>query len=50
MIISKTPLRASFFGGGTDFSTYYENSKVGYGTVVSTALDMYVLYYCEQKV
>ena len=42
MIISKTPLRASFFGGGTDFSTYYENSKLGYGTVVSTALDMYV--------
>lgn len=42
MVISKTPLRASFFGGGTDFSTYYENSKLGYGTVVSTALDMYV--------
>ena len=42
MIISKTPLRASFFGGGTDFATYYENSKLGYGTVISTTLDMYV--------
>lgn len=42
MIISKTPLRASFFGGGTDFSAYYEKSRLGYGTVVSTALDMYV--------
>lgn len=42
MIISKTPLRASFFGGGTDFKDYYENSKYGYGTVVSTALNMYV--------
>lgn len=42
MIISKTPLRASFFGGGTDFKDYYENSSFGYGTVISTALNMYV--------
>ena len=42
MIISKTPLRMSFFGGGTDFRTYYENSRFGYGSVISTALDMYV--------
>lgn len=49
MIISKTPLRASFFGGGTDFSTYYENSKLGYGTVVSTALDMYVYITVNKK-
>lgn len=42
MIISKTPLRASFFGGGTDFKEYYENGKYGYGTVLSTALNMYV--------
>ena len=42
MIISKTPLRMSSFGGGTDFKTYYENSKFGYGSVISTALNMYV--------
>lgn len=42
MIISKTPLRMSFFGGGTDFKAYYENSRFGYGSVISTALDMYV--------
>ncbi len=42
MIISKTPLRASFFGGGTDFKDYYENGKYGYGTVLSAALNMYV--------
>lgn len=42
MIISKTPLRASFFGGGTDFKDYYENSSFGYGSVISTALNMYV--------
>lgn len=42
MIISKTPLRCSFFGGGTDFHDYYENTRLGYGSVISTALDMYV--------
>ncbi|MCI8891453.1 MAG: GHMP kinase [Eubacterium sp.] len=42
MVISKTPLRCSFFGGGTDFKDYYENSKFGYGSVISTALGMYV--------
>ena len=42
MVISKTPLRCSFFGGGTDFSAYYENTKLGYGATISTALDMFV--------
>lgn len=42
MVISKTPLRASFFGGGTDFKDYYENTSIGYGSVLSTTLDMYV--------
>lgn len=42
MIISKTPLRCSFFGGGTDFPEYYHAGKYGYGTVLSTALNMYV--------
>ncbi len=42
MVISKTPLRASFFGGGTDFKDYYENTVLGYGSVVSTAVNMYV--------
>ena len=31
MIISKTPLRMSFFGGGTDFADYYKNSRYGAG-------------------
>lgn len=42
MIISKTPLRASFFGGGTDFADYFHNSRFGYGSVISTALNMHV--------
>ena len=42
MIVSKTPLRASLFGGGTDFMEYFHNSKYGYGTVISTTLNMYM--------
>lgn len=42
MVISKTPLRASFFGGGTDFKDYFENSRYGYGTALSTAINMHV--------
>jgi len=42
LIISKTPLRASFFGGGTDFAKYYENSSLGFGAVISTTVDMNV--------
>lgn len=42
MVISKTPLRASFFGGGSDFKDFYENTELGYGSTISTALDMYI--------
>ncbi len=49
MIISKTPLRASLFGGGTDFREYYTNSKYRYGTVLSAALDMHVYITVNRK-
>lgn len=49
MIISKTPLRASFFGGGSDFKAYYETSEVGYGSVLSAALDMHVYITVNKK-
>lgn len=39
MVISKTPLRISFVGGGTDIDTYY---KTGYGAVVSAAINKYL--------
>ena len=39
MIISKTPLRMSFVGGGTDLKQFYEMGK---GAVVSTAIQKYV--------
>ena len=49
MIISKTPLRCSFFGGGTDFKDYYENSRMGRGAVISAALDMHVYITVNKK-
>lgn len=39
MIISKTPLRISFFGGGTDYPDYYKQFG---GAVLSTSIDKYV--------
>jgi D-glycero-alpha-D-manno-heptose-7-phosphate kinase len=39
MIIVRTPLRLSFFGGGTDFADYYNLQG---GQVVSTAIDKHV--------
>ncbi|WP_458459125.1 GHMP family kinase ATP-binding protein [Pseudobutyrivibrio sp.] len=49
MVISKTPLRASLFGGGTDFKDYWANSRMGYGTVLSAALDMHVYITVNKK-
>ena len=40
MIISKTPLRISFAGGGTDLPSYYKHNK--YGAVLSTSIDSYI--------
>lgn len=38
MIITRTPFRMSFFGGGTDFSDFYETYG---GSVISTTFDKY---------
>ena len=38
MIITKTPFRMSFFGGGTDIPEFFE--KYG-GSVISTTFDKY---------
>ena len=39
MIITRTPLRISFAGGGTDLAEFYERD---YGAVLSTAIDKYI--------
>lgn len=49
MIISKTPLRASLFGGGSDFKAYFETSAIGYGSVLSAGLDMHVYITVNKK-
>jgi D-glycero-alpha-D-manno-heptose-7-phosphate kinase len=38
MIISRTPFRISFFGGGTDYPVWY---KENHGAVLSTTIDKY---------
>ena len=44
MIISRTPLRISFFGGGTDYPAWY--LKEG-GAVLSTTIDKYIYIPCR---
>ena len=46
MIISRTPMRISFAGGGSDLSVYY---KTGYGLVISTAIDKYIYITVNKK-
>jgi len=38
MIISRTPFRISFFGGGTDYPVWYKKNK---GAVLSTSINKY---------
>lgn len=44
MIISRTPFRVSFFGGGTDYPAWY--SKQG-GAVLATTIDKYCYLTCR---
>jgi len=44
MIISRTPFRISFFGGGTDYPAWYR--KHG-GTVLATTIDKYCYLTCR---
>lgn len=46
MIISRTPLRVSFVGGGSDIRGFY---KHGFGSVVSTAINKYVYIIINKK-
>jgi D-glycero-alpha-D-manno-heptose-7-phosphate kinase len=46
MIISRTPLRMSFVGGGSDLPSFYRDNG---GAVVSTAIDKYVYVNVNKK-
>lgn len=45
MIISKTPFRVSFFGGGTDFPEYFNKKKA---RVIGTAIDKYIYIFLSK--
>lgn len=47
MIITKTPLRISLFGGGTDVPEFYQ--KNGFGAVISFAINKYVYVSLNEK-
>jgi D-glycero-alpha-D-manno-heptose-7-phosphate kinase len=44
MIITRTPFRISFFGGGTDYPEWYNDNG---GIVVSTSIDKYCYMSCR---
>lgn len=44
MIITRTPFRISFFGGGTDYPTWYRQNG---GTVLATTIDKYCYVSCR---
>ena len=44
MIISRTPFRISFFGGGTDYPIWYRKHS---GAVLSTTIDKYCFISCR---
>jgi D-glycero-alpha-D-manno-heptose-7-phosphate kinase len=46
MIITQTPLRISFLGGGTDFADFYRREG---GCVVSAAIDKYIYVIIKQR-
>lgn len=40
MIVTKTPLRISFFGGGSDLPSFYKKNK--YGAIISSSINKYL--------
>lgn len=47
MIITKTPYRISFLGGGTDFPEWYQNFSEG-GKVLTSTIDKYCYITCRR--
>src|SRR2546430_10885149 len=45
MIISRTPFRVSFFGGGSDYPQWYRQNG---GAVLATAIDKYCYISCRR--
>jgi D-glycero-alpha-D-manno-heptose-7-phosphate kinase len=47
MVVSQTPLRISFVGGGTDFANFYKTNK---GQVISASIDKYIYVIVKKRV
>ena len=45
MIISRTPFRISFFGGGTDYPDWYRDNG---GSVLASSIDKYCWIFCRR--
>ena len=45
MIITRTPFRISFFGGGTDYPAWYKENG---GAVLATTIDKYCYISCRK--
>jgi D-glycero-alpha-D-manno-heptose-7-phosphate kinase len=46
MLITQTPLRISFFGGGTDFAEFYRQEE---GCCLSSAIDKYIFVVIKRR-
>src|SRR5512142_1191955 len=46
MVITQTPLRLSFAGGGSDLAEFY---REGAGKVISTAIDKYIFVIVKER-
>lgn len=46
MVITQTPLRLSFAGGGSDFAEFYRD---GAGKVITTAIDKYIFVIVKER-
>jgi D-glycero-alpha-D-manno-heptose-7-phosphate kinase len=46
MVVSQTPLRLSFVGGGTDFASFYQTHK---GQVISATIDKYIYVIVKKR-
>ena len=47
MIISRTPFRISFVGGGTDLRSFYDEEP---GQVLSTSIDKYIYVVVKRQI
>ena len=47
MIISKTPLRISFFGGGTDFPEYFNKNE---SLILGSTINKFIYISFQKKI